>query len=634
MEVNTEPGADEMTGANTEGTASDAVDATAAPTASETADPGTPEATDESADDALVPDAADPSEAVNGGTTAGAVESTPDGTGAAAPEPGEEVPKGVTASSELIEEIKKPISGDAPTGADITYDEDFQQLRTAIEQASLVSGSIDHEKAIGGAREKDGKGSIVSSGDVDYKSMAQLSREILRSKSKDLRLGAYLTVALFHTKKLSGLLDGLAAINALNATFWDNLHPSRPRARRSAIDLAVSRLTEPIENYKPTRTDGETIDAIVTEVNTLQSFLAEALANNVPVLSGLKEALATARRRVPKPSQKTATPAQTGPGIVRSEGAAEVPARELSKPADADRLILEASAFLRSLDNKTPLPYRLIRVARWSKFEALPPSTDGKTMIAPPGEPRRQYLAGLLDGGKFETLMQEAESSFAEPGFPVWFALQRLLAGAAAALGETFAAVHDAILFETAAFVRRLPGIVDLKFSDGTTDFADPLTREWIETSVLPVLGSSDSASNAGSGGGDVQLQEQFQDARLQLGKGDLPGALAKMSEADGVESDQKRFRIRLYQSLLCVKGGQSGIACPILESLDAEIDRRGLADWDPELALEVWVQLYRCYESIAGTTPADAVELRSKARSVYNKICEVDAASAFSFSA
>ncbi len=555
-----------------------------------------------------------------------------DTTPAAEPVPAE--PEKITASADLIEDVKKPISADAPCGDDASYDDDFQRVKSGIEQATLISGHIDHEKA-GAGRDKKDKGSIVGTTEVDYGAIARESRSLLTSKTKDLRLASYLTIGLYHTQKLTGLLDGLSAIHALGATFWDDLHPKRPRARRAAIDLMVSRVGEPLEGYKPGTNDGPVLDAILEELTAAQTFLTESLGQNAPVLSGLKAKLTTARRRVPavkkaEPKPSAQRPASAGAGPAR---AGEAPAQEIRNPADARRRAVKAADFMRAADKKNPLPYRMARVVRWSEITALPPNESGKTPIEEPDATKRLYLEDLFGKGVFETLLEQCELVFNEPGFFLWLNLQRIQATAAAALGEPYANVHEAIILETAALVRRVPGLLDLKFIDGKTPFADPLTRDWIETTVLSSFGSG-SGSGSGQGQAESLIEERFQEARKLLGKGDLKGALSAMDEIGGVDSDEKRFRIRFYRALLCVKGGQSSIACPILESLDGEVDRRGLADWDPKLALEVWAELYRCYENMSSVPGIDLVDLKSRAKNIYSKICEVDAASAFAFTA
>lgn len=543
-------------------------------------------------------------------------------------------PPKVSADADLIRTITKPISEGSPCGDDAGYDDDFQRIKSAIEQATLISGNIDHEKAAA-SRDKGDKGSIVGTNEVDYDGIVQGSRSMLATKTKDLRLASYLAIGLFHTRNLTGLLDGIAAMNALNATYWEGLYPDRPRARRSAVDLMVSRVGEPLEHYKPVIEDGPVIDAILEELDALQSFLAESLGQNVPVLSGIKATLASARRRVPVPVKKVEPrPSVQRPSTAGAQPAqpAEAPEREMRSPADARRRATEAAEFLRSADKKNPLPYRIARVVYWSEITTLPSNENGKTLVDEPDATKRQYLEDLFGKGVFETLLEQCESVFSQPGFFLWLNLQRIQATAAAALGEPYAHVYDAILVETAALIRRVPGLMELRFIDDKTPFVDPLTRDWIETTVLA---STDGAGGGdGAGTGDSEIEERFAEARKHLGKGDLPGALAAMDNIGGVDSDEKRFRIRLYRALLCVKGGQSAIACPILESLDGEVDRRGLAAWDPKLALEVWTQLYRCYENMSSVPGTDLADLKTRAKSVYNKICEVDASSAFAFTA
>lgn len=82
----------------------------------------------------------------------------------------------------------------------------------------------------------------------------------------------------------------------------------------------------------------------------------------------------------------------------------------------------------------------------------------------------------------------------------------------------------------------------------------------------------------------------------------------------------------------LCLRGNQPALARPILEGLQQEIDRYALETWEPSLALEVWQNLHKCYESLASGPPGPARQaFLEGSQRVFEKICRVDVRHALS---
>jgi len=180
---------------------------------------------------------------------------------------------------------------------------------------------------------------------------------------------------------------------------------------------------------------------------------------------------------------------------------------------------------------------------------------------------------------------------------------------------------------ELSLLLRRLPKLSSLMFSDGTK-FADPATEAWIEETVLPALGAAGPAEPAVPVPQDeTLLAEGFDEAKRVLAKGDLAGAIAVLKEGASQDPSGKvGFRRRLFMAALCLRGNQPAMARPILEGLQGEIDRYALETWEPSLALEVWQNLHKCYESLATGPPGPAKQAYVEAsQRVFEKICRVD---------
>jgi type VI secretion system protein VasJ len=529
------------------------------------------------------------------------------------------------AQSPLLEACRRPISEDAPCGEKVTYDEDFQQLKTQINSLESATGTPDYEQIV------------------------ELGTTILAEKSKDLTTACYLALGLARQQGLEGVAEGIGATRVLVDTYWDDLYPAprRMSGRSNALQFLADRLKDWLNDYDDDPPEGDR-DALLQaqdDLGALQSFCIEEMDEHAPAFSGVRSALDRVVDRLPEPEpdeaesdeadsgeEETASTASASPSSSAAEDGAPQSA------SDAEQAVTRAAAFLREQDALDPTPYRLLRVLRWGVLRDDPPSENGQTRIQPPLEQRRTYLTGLLDEGEHETLIEEAEASFQRPPFHFWLDLQRLLAGALEALGDDYAPVRNAVLAETALLVGRLPDLPALTFSDGTP-FADPLTRDWLENTVRPVLGEGQAASGDATGASPndddsgASLADQHLEAQQHLGSGNLQDALAAMRDGAARDTTQKdRFRRRLYVADLCVKGQNPAVARPLLERLDEEIDRHALDAWDPPLALEVWTNLHACYEALARSAPqSQKQELGRQADAMFEKICQVDPTRALS---
>ncbi|MFQ5572318.1 MAG: type VI secretion system protein TssA [Rhodothermales bacterium] len=517
--------------------------------------------------------------------------------------------------ADVIAEAKKPISDATPCGEDVKYDEEFLELKTEVDDYG--SGAAD----------------------VDYDKIVELGRSILRHKAKDLTTAGFLVMGLMRTKEVKGVAEGVVILDAIVETFWEQVHPQKPVRRRNAIQFVADQVTSwlqyRLETQKPTLDELAPLELTRDTLKEMQGFLMQELQDKAPALSGILRALEDTIRRVPKPkpSEPKATPTATPPSgegtAVSAEAPRAVPS-ELSSPTEATRLISKAVSFLREQDGKHPMPYRLLRALRWGRLVQEPPNENGTTKIPAPPAQRLAYFSGLLEKGEYGKLIDEGERDFQGTSIFWWLDLQRLIVAGMEALGAPFKEAAEAVMMETALLVRRLPGLVDLAYAD-ETPFADPMTLEWLETKVGGLLGEGGGggAPMPSRAGGSDHLDAQFKEARQMLGKGDLSGALARMQEGQGDDvSEEDRFRRRLYQAVMCLRGKKPEVARAMLESLDEEATRYALDTWNPALMLDVWSNLYACYTTLVKKAKsAEKASMAERATRILDNISRVDPA-------
>jgi type VI secretion system protein ImpA len=103
-----------------------------------------------------------------------------------------------------VENLLKPISADAPCGADLAYDPAFQELET------LVRGKPETQ--------------FSPAEDPNWKELRGLATEFL-GRSKHLTAGVILTLVELKMEGIPGLRDGLALVRGLLEQHWDNFYP-------------------------------------------------------------------------------------------------------------------------------------------------------------------------------------------------------------------------------------------------------------------------------------------------------------------------------------------------------------------------------------------------------------------------
>jgi type VI secretion system protein VasJ len=534
------------------------------------------------------------------------------------------------ALSPFLQQVKAPISEDQPTGASVTYDDDFQQLKTQINEIGAASG------------------------EASYETIVKLAKRILTEKSKDLRAAGYLVIGAAREGGTEGMAEAVAAVRLLIDTYWEELYPAkrRMRGRGSALQFISDRLGDWIETATFGPSDREPLVAARDDLKAIQDFGLKEMGEHAPAFSGLNKVLERAIRKLPEPEpepdpeaeadateeeEEAATPDQ--PGSEPEPSASSSPPRsqpsapaDIGSEGDAVDAVVKVAAYLRNEDATNPTAYRLMRALRWGGLRKAPSNDGGKTRIPAPREQRRTFLRNLYEQDQYERLLEEGESSFQSGAFHFWLDLQRFVASALEALGKPYAEAHQAVLADTALLVHRLPDLATLTFSDGTP-FADPLTADWIETQVQPLLVGDESGSGSSGADGQMAATQQYEEARKTLGSGDLAEALEIMRDGAVQDASQKEtFHRQLYIATLCLKGGQPSIAQPLLDDLDAAIERHAIDAWDPPLALEVWTHRCQCYDALAQKAPdADKAELFKQADQAFEKICRVDATRAVS---
>jgi type VI secretion system protein VasJ len=304
----------------------------------------------------------------------------------------------------------------------------------------------------------------------------------------------------------------------------------------------------------------------------------------------------------------------------------------METPKQAQSVAKKSAYFLIEKEPQKIMGYRLMRALRWDILEKAPPSENGKTQLAPPAAELQTALSNAMKANDFKTALDKSEVAFTTAANHLWLGLQRSAAIACKNLGSPYAAVHQAILFETGLLIKRIPEILTLSFSDGTP-LCDDATKDWIASEVQPLFsGSAAAAAVSASAAGDPIEAEKKEATALAAG-GNMEKALDFVQSAiRGSSNERDNFKRSIIMCSLLVSAKQPDIALSILDSLGAKITDYHIDKWDPDLAVDAWSALVKVLKMAKnGKQPNVQATMHDKMNSILSKISQIDPKKAFS---
>jgi len=516
---------------------------------------------------------------------------------------------------ELAELGKQPIRPEQPAGDDVRYDPLYEELQAEVDKFSSPSAS----------------------GAVDWDKVVKLSSDILSQKSKDLLVASYLAVALMQTKKFEGVETGSRIYRDLIEGHWDALFPTkaRMRGRIAAIEWWAEKAESVLEQLPKGPFAEERINALNENLQKVDQLLAEYL-EEAPSIRPLLDFVGTLEAIAPPPEPKAPEPKPVSAPPRPPEGSLGTLGAEPSAPrveeapveitsTEAAFTVLEkalgdvarVAGSFREESLSNPAAFRLARVAAWSAVESLPPSEGGLTNIPVPYN--LESLRAFAGGGQDEAVVRAAEENL--PECIVWLDLNFWAAEALTRLGEGHQAAAEAVRGETALLLRRLPGLEDLKFSDGTP-FAGDDTREWIKGLAAGAGGSAEGSAGAPADPAARGVRE----ARELIAEGRTAEAVRRMQQGlRGCASRKDAFHWRVALCSLLVETPEARHALPHIEEILKEIDLFRLEEYDPELALKGLKVAWVGFRVNAGLVPEERVA------EIQGRIARVDVSAAMS---
>jgi len=505
-------------------------------------------------------------------------------------------------SAHYLELAKISISNEDFAGEDVRFSSEYEALESELSKARSM-----HE-----------------SGQIDWLKVCENSESLLRTQSKDLRVGAWLTWALYQRESFQGLLAGLGFLHHLCEHHWVDVHPNKARTRSAAISWIVPRLEQVLNENIAIKEQLPLFRRLVEHLEGLDAVCTQHLGDDAPLLLPMSRRLKSMVQR--------AADNQPEPGVV---GAAVAQVKQAATQLFAVGALIdnekEAHKALRAQqDNARPLcvwwlkqkatdlrALRLNRTLLWLPIDSVP-ERNAEHITALRGLPadKLKSYQDRYDQAEYADLIVEVEASLAKA--PFWFDGQRMvwecLQGLNADQSMREVEIHFALL------IQRLPGIIELRFHDGTP-FADPATRAWISANVMPHLQINNAPRKVEVSQIQPDWELVLEEVLPILRKDGLKAAVQILKQGlQSAQGGRVRFFWQFALARLCFLAKKYDLAKTQLETLDQTLLDSGVHTWEPDLALEVLHLLHSCCELL----PQNHA-VRERKEEIYRRLCHLD---------
>lgn len=497
-----------------------------------------------------------------------------------------------------------PIDAADFAGADARYSAEFEALESELGKSSAL-----HETTA-----------------IDWQKIVEGSATLLAKQSKDLRVAAWLTWALYQRESLVGLQAGLTMLHQLCSRHWAELHPRKPRTRAAALSWLLPRLEQALAVQVPVGEQLPLFRALAGHLRGLDTCLTAHLGEDAPLLLPLCRRL---DELIERASQGHPEAGPVGAAIAQVKQAAT----QIINPTGVVDNSKDAHRNLRNLQEQArPLcswwlkqkagdqrALRLSRTLLWLPIDSLPERSAEKitTLRGLPADKLAGYQE-RFNQGQYADLLLDLEVSSARA--PFWLDGQRMVWECLLELNDPQAMLEVEI--QLALFLQRLPGLEELRFHDGSP-FADAETRAWLDAHVRPHLQAAAPAPTHAPGetGALPIWEEALQQAQGQVRTDGLKVAVQHLKKGlNRAQGGRERFFWQLAMARLCYQAKKYELARTQLESLDQMLQASGLGAWEPDLALKVLHLLHSCCELL----PQNHA-VRERKDEIYRRLCHLD---------
>ena len=474
-----------------------------------------------------------------------------------------------------------PIGSEPGIGDDPAYDDDFQLMR---EEINKLSGA-------------------------DLEQICALAQRVLCERAKDIRVVTWYIQARLHRDGERGLADGVLLLTAMLNRYGQQCHPQRANARKAALEwLSSTKVLDTLSLWPEVDRDDAGLTA--GAISLLANAVMDWTDNERPSFSGLCSALEHRLARsggidvlIPQNSSVQDTE--------RDGGTGHSPQLSVVK---SGRDLLDQVKYLSRWLGEQPqgwlASHRLMKTVRWDTVDQIPAlDSTGRTRLAPPKPEYRAQLKRLYLQKNWVELVEQASQMYCEGVNHFWLDLQWYLWQGLSHAGSPWETWSDSVIHDLRLLLKRLPGLEQLAWHDGTP-FADEVTTGWISEKVNEnaLVFRDDPVTVTNGQADDVLLLEAE-----AMEKGDSEGpdaAISWLQTRPGLETPRHRWLVRLLMARVAEQYGRSELALHLLGELTISASQLTLGDWEPALYFEVQARRLKLLRMKAGRSETDKTRL------------------------
>jgi len=458
-------------------------------------------------------------------------------------------------------ELAAPIAGANPVGEDPKYSVEFEFVKAEIAKTSERDWEKIHEAAL----------------------------TVLTSQAKDITLFCYGMLAATMAK---GWPQGaaMAAAMALHCKEnWDAIHPQRERARQNAVKwLTEERTLGTFAQQSPSSSDHDALTAFVSALNDIRGILNEKFADNPPSIKPLiqfveEKAKETKPAAAAPPPPPPPPPSSSAPSTDSGSTSIAAPAvGDGASKTDLLTALRKIALSITAAEPDNPMGYKLLRISRWQEVSVAPKNDKGVSVFNPPNPQRAAFLDSQFQQKSWGTILEKCEPAFTEPGFHFWFDLQ--FWAVQAFQGKGLEVCAEAVRQELRGLLKRVPQLIEMKFSDGTP-FANGQTKAWMEE--IQQQGAS-GGSRQSSAAREDTLEADLAIAKELASSGNVADAIDVL-QAGLIYGDQRSRTIRQLEiARVALQHGKIRAAVAVSSEIAERAEKMSLAAWEPQLARSI----------------------------------------------
>lgn len=500
----------------------------------------------------------------------------------------------------------EPVPGDQPTGNDVRYENEFDQLQMEIDK---LASPTDRES-------------------FSWARVVDLGSHILKEKSKDILVASYLCVGLIHLHKGDGLDLASKIYDDLIETFWDNLFPLKKRmqGRIAAIEWWIEKTESALDNGFSLTSEPDVLEKIIERFNRIEAFLKNNPEFKLSVNSIANKIKIAATQALGKENQTKKNKTEQAD---RLNGITDTIDIKIRNAEDARKSltplfqkIRQASKLVREDKTHNPQSYRWLRFALWETIKNIPFANDGLTKLSPPSRQMIDCLENLKNEEEWEELLSGAESALNNPPNIFLLDLNWYSAEALNKLGRKYKAAHEIVCHETFVFTNRLTGVEDLAFSDGTP-FASKDTKEWLRQLKSPDSQETENDLVMLLSDENSSVATAINEAKNLLKCNIFDAVNYLQDKINNSFSKKQALLLRLGLVKLLISSKNEKIAIPHLDLILNDILKFSLDVWEPELALNGLKNVYTIFKKQSDN------KYKQKAEEVFNMIANISTVAA-----